>query len=427
MPLHNNLAPDRMRLLGGQWLVVGVLLCVTVNLLLMDGVKQTLGRQRQQEHGPAEEAGGDPALIGCPWLSPGDGRDQRPDPGRLRIATFNAEWLFDGVDDPSHVPWPDPAAAQTHLVRVAEEVAALDADVLNLVEVEGCFMLQRLLAALPLAQRERLTPFVIKGSDSATRQQAGLVSTLAPTGPLRRTEGRATWPIPGSACGYRGEGGKSTGVSKHWWGVWSVPGLSAELLIVGAHLKARPTEPRSCAQREAQASVLAELVRQEGFEAGRHVVLMGDLNDFDEEVPDAEGNTPTSAVLRMLSSELGLHRYSPVPSTPGFGPWHPPSRPTAVCPRWSALCSGSNTPSWLHRCRCFADSVAERLSVGDRFTWEGERYPRAALDHILLSEGLLPLIESVEVEGRGASDHRALLVELRLKDDAEPGSGRPEL
>ena len=93
-----------------------------------------------------------------------------------------------------------------------------------------------------------------------------------------------------------------------------------QLLIVGAHLKARPTEPRSCAQREAQASVLAELVRQEGFEAGRHVVLMGDLNDFDDEVPDAEGNAPTSAVLRMLSSELGLHRYSPVPSTPGFGP-----------------------------------------------------------------------------------------------------------
>ena len=324
MPLHNNLAPDRMRLLGKQWLVVGVLLCVTVNLLLLDGVKQTLGQQRQQGHGPAaEEAGADPALIGCPWLSPGEGRDQRPDPGRLRIATFNAEWLFDGLDDPSHVPWADPAAAQTHLVQVAEEVAALDADVLNLVEVEGCFMLQRLLAALPPAQRERLAPFVIKGSDSATRQQVGLVSTIAPTGPLRRTEGRAAWPVPGSACGYRGEGSKSAGVSKHWWGVWSIPGLSAELLVVGAHLKARPTEPRSCAQREAQASVLAELVRQEGFEAGRHVVLMGDLNDHDGEVPDAEGNAPTSAVLRMLSSELGLHRYT-LPSLlpPGLGPCH---------------------------------------------------------------------------------------------------------
>ena len=318
MPLHNNLAPDRMRLLGKQWLVVGVLLCVTVNLLLLDGVKQSLGRQRQQvdDDGSGPEAGGDPALIGCPWLSPGEGRDQRPDPGRLRIATFNAEWLFDGVDDPSHVPWAHPAAAQTHLVRVAEEVAALDADVLNLVEVEGCFMLQRLLEALPPAQRERLTPFVIKGSDSATRQQAGLVSTIAPTGPLRRTEGRAEWPVPGSACGYRGEGGKSTGVSKHWWGVWSVPGLSAELLVVGAHLKAFPTEPRSCSRREAQASVLAELIQQEGSGAGRHVVLMGDLNDFDGEVPDAEGNVPTSAVLRMLSSGLGLHRSLSPPSPP---------------------------------------------------------------------------------------------------------------
>ena len=309
MPLHNNLAPDRMRLLGKQWLVVGVLLCVTVNLLLL-GVTQTLGR-----HGPAAEHGADLALIGCPWW-PGLGRDQRPDPGRLRIATFNAEWLFDGVNDTSHVAWlTDPASAQAHLAQVAAEVAAVDADVMNLVEVEGCFMLQRLLAALPPAQRELFTPFLVKGTDSVTHQQAGLVSTLAPTGPLRRTEGQKTWPVPGSACGYSGEA-KSTDVSKHWWGVWSVPGLSSELLVVGAHLKAFPTEPRSCARREAQASVLAELIQQEGSGAGRHVVLMGDLNDFDGEVPDAEGNVPTSAVLRMLSSGLGLHRSLSPPSPP---------------------------------------------------------------------------------------------------------------
>ena len=80
-----------------------------------------------REPSSAPEAGGDPALIGCPWLSPGEARDQRPDPGRLRIATFNAEWLFDGVGDPSHVPWADPAAGQTHLVQVAEEVASASA------------------------------------------------------------------------------------------------------------------------------------------------------------------------------------------------------------------------------------------------------------------------------------------------------------
>ena len=64
--------------------------------------------------------------------------------------------------------------------------------------------------------------------------------------------------------------------------------------------------------------------------------------------------------------------------------------------------------------------------MASRFTWQGERYPRAALDHILLSEGLLPLIQSVEVEGHGASDHRALVVELRLPGAAEPGPEQAE-
>lgn len=40
----------------------------------------------------------------------------------------------------------------------------------------------------------------------------------------------------------------------------SMAGLGGkELLIVAAHLKARPNEPKSCAQREAQAAVLAKV------------------------------------------------------------------------------------------------------------------------------------------------------------------------
>jgi hypothetical protein len=107
-----------------------------------------------------------------------------------------------------------------------------------------------------------------------------------------------------------GIGSKSTGVSKHYWTVFDVPGVHSatsclrprlrflldsrrvagmarkvivqrsstvgrtdaeafahrdaglggkELLIVAAHLKARPNEPKSCAQREAQAAVLARV------------------------------------------------------------------------------------------------------------------------------------------------------------------------
>lgn len=128
-----------------------------------------------------------------------------------------------------------------------------------------------------------------------------------------------------------------------------MPGLG-QLLIVSAHLKARPNEPKSCAQREAQAAVLAgvrtrlvaarplgpvghfcrtfafclahrlhmdstlvllllalyvQIIQEHG--SNRHAVIMGDLNDFDPDVPDRSQNQPNSNVMRQLSADLGLH------------------------------------------------------------------------------------------------------------------------
>ena len=60
--------------------------------------------------------------------------DRRVDRSRLRIATFNVEWLFDGVDDNKQfVHWQNDANADSHLQKVASAVGALDADILNLV------------------------------------------------------------------------------------------------------------------------------------------------------------------------------------------------------------------------------------------------------------------------------------------------------
>lgn len=52
----------------------------------------------------------------------------------------------------------------------------------------------------------------------------------------------------------------------------SMAGLGGkELLVVAAHLKARPNEPKSCAQREAQAAVLAKVrVRSRTFVLPHH-------------------------------------------------------------------------------------------------------------------------------------------------------------
>ena len=69
--------------------------------------------------------------------------DRRANKDVLRIATLNAKWLFDGGSQLA--PWKDAAAAEEHAGRVAAAVAAVDADVVALAEVESCAMLQRLL------------------------------------------------------------------------------------------------------------------------------------------------------------------------------------------------------------------------------------------------------------------------------------------
>lgn len=74
----------------------------------------------------------------CP-TAPEAPSDRRLDKRALTLATFNAEWLFDGIDDPAPSPRNgDPTAARAHLKAVAAVLGEIDADVVNLVEVEGC-------------------------------------------------------------------------------------------------------------------------------------------------------------------------------------------------------------------------------------------------------------------------------------------------
>ena len=48
-----------------------------------------------------------------------------------------------------------------------------------------------------------------------------------------------------------------------------------------------------------------------------------------------------------------------------------------------------------------------RLPQDNRWSWEGEHYPRGLLDHILISPGLVPFVDSVDLGAASeASDHR---------------------
>jgi endonuclease/exonuclease/phosphatase family metal-dependent hydrolase len=93
------------------------------------------------------------------------------------------------------------------------------------------------------------------------------------------------------------------------------------LHFVGAHLLAIPTEPSRCASREAQASVLQELIvgllggidpktGQVVMNNKVGLILAGDMNDFDAEIMDSNSNAPTSIVLDILKGFAGDYAFA---------------------------------------------------------------------------------------------------------------------
>jgi len=229
--------------------------------------------------------------------------DRRQNKNSLRIVQYNVEWLF--VDYNSNAkcpgsgcPWTTVPNAQTHLSYVANVVKGLNPDIINFCEIEGCDELNMLISAL---NDNSYNPYLKEGTDTSTGQNVGLLTRIDPLVNLYRSEERISYPVPGSKCGYTGSSSTS-GVSKHYITELNLNGLKTAL--IGAHLLAYPTDKTRCAEREAQAQVLQNVISNY-IAKGYEIIFLGDLNDFDAEVPDINSDKPISYVLDTLKGLFG--------------------------------------------------------------------------------------------------------------------------
>ncbi len=220
----------------------------------------------------------------------------------FRFVQFNAEWLFYNYYVPANCPgtgctWPNQSAALTHIQTVSSVLSKIQPDLVNICEVEG-------LDELNMLQYPNSTAYLLPGTDTATGQNVGLIAkhdiTIAP---LQRTSATKQYPIPGSTCGYTGNPG-TTGVSKHYYTTVSITNVSQKIVLIGVHLLAYPTDPTRCAEREAQATIVQELVAN-FTEQGMPVIVMGDFNDYDGETLDALSDKPLSSVLDIVKGLCG--------------------------------------------------------------------------------------------------------------------------
>lgn len=237
----------------------------------------------------------------CPYVTTiGDRRNNKD---KLRLVQYNVEWLFIDYYSPMNCPgsgctWVNESEAETHMDYVSKVVKQLNPDIINFCEVEGCDELNILKDKL---DDNTYTPYLKKGTDTSTGQNVGMLTRVDPLVNLYRTELKYNYPIPGSKCGYTGSAGSSS-VSKHYITEFKFNGYN--IAFIAAHLLAIPTDPARCAQREAQASVLQNVIF--GYvNKGYEIIMIGDFNDYDAEVLDVNNNKPTSRVLDILKGYQG--------------------------------------------------------------------------------------------------------------------------
>jgi exonuclease III len=223
--------------------------------------------------------------------------DRRKDKNSLRLVQYNVEWLFidyySGMDCPGNgCTWHSLPDAQKHMSYVANTVNILQPDIINFCEIEGCDELNMLKEQLDSTYNSYLK----KGTDTGTGQNVGMLTRLDPLVNLYRSEEKVAYPIDGTKCGSTTSSGTS-GVSKHYITEFKIGTLN--VTMIGAHLLAIPTEPSRCVQREAQAQVIQNIVSS-SIQKGYEVILIGDMNDYDNEVLDLNSDKPVSRVLDIM-------------------------------------------------------------------------------------------------------------------------------
>jgi len=233
----------------------------------------------------------------CPTVST-PGADRRSSNSTFRLVQWNAEWLFvDGADNcpGTTCPWSDSKAASKHLTTVASVIADLKPDLLNLCEVESCDELTLLTQDSQLSSMG-YKPYMIHGTDDSTGQDVGMLTLLDPQQDLYRNEARASYPISSTTCksSYTG----TYGVSKHYITTLKLGNMNVALISM--HFLAFPDDQNRCVEREAQATVIQQTVTTPFIDKGYEVILIGDINDWDNTSLDSNSNKPISQVSAIL-------------------------------------------------------------------------------------------------------------------------------
>lgn len=311
----------------------------------------------------------------------------------LRIVAFNSEILTAPRVRAGQIQrYRFDFARRQHHERIADVVEVLQPDILNLAEVTSKEAVDLVVEILHEKGLTDYRGYHVECNDTYTGMDVALISRIEPDEVddtfIRTYFSEADDPTWRQAYFYTGYNGnrrnESASISRNAVYYFTVAGH--KLGFLGLHLKSNPSDERANARRTAEAEVARRIIRGEIEKRGYTPVVLGDLNDYDPDVPDRDDSRDT--VTNVIAS---LKDYDN-------------SREGAE----------------------LANVATKIARQSDRYTshWDwnenGARDPQdvfTMIDHILLPTELMPHVKRAfiaRVVSLETSDHYPVVVDLNL-------------
>jgi exonuclease III len=339
-------------------------------------------------------------LLVMPWGEWSKAEEQTSRPAcLLRLACFNVENLAAPGERTTLTRFRFEPARRRHLEHVAAVIETLTPDIVVMPEVVSR---QGVEAVVNLLHAKGLTDYRgyhVDGRDKFSGFDVAILSRIEPD----EVDGRRIHIFVPSVAKRSAEGGEEwmrrkfshiddRGVTRNEEAVLQrhavafVTVCGRKIGLLGVHMKSNPTDVGSNAQRMAETAIAREIVRREIVARGYTPIVLGDINDYDPDLPMADPNRRTrTTVLHDLKDYDETSAGDELVNAAQFIP--------RVADRY--------TSHWDFNENGVADS-------DDVFTM---------IDHVLVHEDLVPAIKRVHVchaIDLDISDHFPVVVDFDL-------------
>jgi endonuclease/exonuclease/phosphatase family metal-dependent hydrolase len=342
------------------------------------------------------------ALLIAAWAGGTTAADAAADRGcRLRIACFNAEVLAAPGEPTKLTRFRFEPGRKRHFERIAAVIETLDPDILVMPEVVSRQGVETLAAILAEKGMGGLRGYHVDGSDVFSGFDVAIFSKVEPDEiegerihifvPAKPAAGEEVaaeeaWLL--ERFKYMDERGNARSekavLQRHAIAYFTVCGR--KLAVFGMHLKSNPSDIGSNAQRTAETRIARDIIRRKIVDRGYLPIVLGDLNDYDPDVPmaDASRTTQTTVLADLKNYDPGSERAELVNAA-------------ALMPR-------------------VADRYTSHWDFNENGVPDGEDV-FTMIDHILLHRDLEPAVRRAFIchaSGLDVSDHFPVVVDLDL-------------